>query len=449
VRLRGSLAARLLGVELLVIGVLLVVAPLIASALLRHTIDSYQRQLLAGQARQVEAGLRFDGGRFRLALPMPLQAVFTAGFEGRAYALVDAAGNRLMQSPGSAPLSSPIPRGRTEVLFHAGRFVGLSRPAGPAPGRLWIVVSQDETDAGAVLDDIGRALLPRTVILIFVTLAMLPMVNAVILRELGRRVAEVANSAEAIGPAHPGLRLEETRLPREVASLARATNRLVSRLEKGIAEHRAFIANVTHELKTPLARLSMQIDSLDEPHRQRLRQGIEQMSRVISQVRALGELETLEDIGWASFDLAAVARGLAEALAPQVYDAGATLELSTPDRPVMVTGNPVLIELAMRNLLDNARQHTPTGTAILLTVTAEGLVAVSDTGPGIAVEARDELRRRFHRADHSRTDTAGLGLSIVDRICEVHRTVLEISGDTGGARFSFALPRAADARTPG
>lgn len=440
-KLSGSLTFRMLAVEIAGIVVVLAIMAALAITLMHKTIDAQQDELLGSQAGNIEAALRFHDGRPVLDLTGRLRATYESAIDGRFYQLVDTNGSVILRSPESRRLPpAAIPRSSRDALFHVGALVGFSRPIVTPLGPAWIIVCQDQAAAGAILDDVAREFLLRYIVILVVVLALLPAINALILRQLGRRVREVSEQAELIGPQHPGQRLDETRLPREVASLARATNRLVERLENAVAQQRAFVANVAHELKTPLTTLRMQIDAVDAEHQPRLQLSVDSLSHVISQMRALAELESLDAAARTDFDLCNLARTMAENLAPQVYAEGHKLELRLPDGAVQVSAGPILIELAVRNLVDNARQHTPDGTTISIAVSPQGELAVSDDGQGISAEAATYVRRRFWRADQSRTDTAGLGLSIVERICEVHETRLDLVSLPGkGARFSFAL----------
>ena len=100
----------------------------------------------------------------------------------------------------------------------------------------------------------------------------------------------------------------------------------------------------------------------------------------------------------------------------------------------------MLIGLALANLVTNAVRHTPPGTHVFVTVESGGALRVDDDGPGIADWSPDTLTRRYWRADHARSDSAGLGLAIVSRICAVHDTSLAIGASrSGGASFAIRL----------
>src|SRR5262249_37735881 len=106
---------------------------------------------------------------------------------------------------------------------------------------------------------------------------------------------------------------------------------------------------------------------------------------------------------------------------------------------VWVKGNPETLSRAIRNLAENAINHTPQGTAVEIVVSEAGSVCVLDQGPGIPANERELVFRRFWRRDRRRAG-AGLGLSIVRRIVEAHAGTITIENrPTGGAQFSLHL----------
>lgn len=440
-----SLTRRILLIEILSIVVLIAALPPLTIAMLHDTINSHQHRLLAGEAAAIAAGLKVDGAGAHVELPATMKAVYDGAFDGRAYAVVDRAGRVLDRSPGSRDLPlRRVPRGRGRRQFHLSPFIGLSERVATPAGPLWVVVSQDETEPGAIIDDIARSFLWRYIAALTAVLLVLPLVNALVIRQLVRAVQRVSERAAEIGPDTPGLRLEEANLPTEVTELVRATNRQIDRLQQALVQQRSFIANIVHELKTPLATLRIHLDRLDDAQaREALDQQVDRLSHVLSQMRDLAELETLDDAARLPFDLGNLARRTVALLAPQVFQAGDRIELSLPDASVGVRGSRTLVELALRNLIDNATQHTPPGTTIVVEVRPGGVLSVSDDGPGIASEAPSQVTTRFWRADRTRADTAGLGLSIVERICEVHGGRLDIRSAPGaGAVFTMTLPTA-------
>lgn len=434
-----SLTARILLVEGMAIAVVIVVLPLLTVSLLHLTMKEYQTRSLTAQAQEIAGGLAWRGGTVRVRLPASLSAVYATAYDGRAYALLDERGRIVATSDSARRLSiRRVPRHPAPARFDLPPLTGVSLPVVTSQhAPLWVVVSQDQAEPGAILDDVVETFLWRYLGVLVVVLLLLPLVNSVLIRRLVLAVRRVSDRAATMGPESLDMRLDERDLPSEVAPLVHATNDLIARLQQRISAQRDFVGNVAHELRTPLSALKIQLDCVpDAIARGALHRSLDRVSHVVSQVRDLAGLETLEARRRRNFDLSDIAREAIGELAPEVYAAGDTIDLVAPDRPVMVSGEPTLARLALSNLLSNATRHTPAGTAISVTVNTDGAVSVADTGPGIATAMRGLVSQRFWRADQHRSDSAGLGLSIVQRIMQVHGGRLEIISDSGnGAVF--------------
>ncbi len=430
-----SLTARILLAEVMAIAVVIVVLPLLTVSLLHRTMGDYQTRDLTAQARSIARGVERRGAAVRVHLPPALAAAYAGAYDGRAFAVLDAGGRVAAGSTRALPVAR-VPRRASPARFDLPPLTGVSLPV-PGPGRLWVVVIQDQAEPGAILDDVVDAFLWHYLPFLVAVLALVPLVNSLLIRRLVGAVQRVSERAAAIGPDTLDTRLDERDLPAEVVELVHATNGLLARLQHSFAGQREFIGNVVHELRTPLAALKIELDRVaDGEARHALHRSLDRVSHVVSQVRDLAGLEALEAGSRRAFDLCEVAREAIEDWAPEVYVAGDSVDLLAPDTSVVVAGEPTLARLALGNLLANATRHTPAGTAISVAVTTEGVVTVSDTGPGIASDLHGVVAQRFWRADQHRSDTAGLGLSIVRRIMEVHGGGFDVaSGPGGGALF--------------
>jgi signal transduction histidine kinase len=445
-----SLTARILVVEVLAMVVVLVLVPTLVISILHQSVARYQNRLLLSQAREIAGSTRFGHGAVRVSLPPRVADAYTSAYDGRAYAVEDAAGRIVAASraAGDEPTLN-APREAGPLIFHTPPFVAISLPVRTRTGAYWIVVSQNEARPGVILDDVVDAFIWRSVVAIVAVLILLPLINSLFIRRLVIAIRRTSAHAAKIGPESLHRRLGADDLPAEVVPLVHATNVLLERVERALQQQREFAGNVAHELRTPLATLQAQLDAVDDKAvRNPLKESVAGLSRVISQLADLAALESLGEEKRVDFDLAAAARDAVAELAPRIYAAGDTVELRLPESPVMVRGEPMLVGLALGNLLSNAIRHTPPGTRINVAVAADGSVAVADNGPGVCGEARERMMHRFWRADRRRSDTAGLGLSIVQRILQVHGGRLELSSQPGsGAAFTMHLPEAGKIRS--
>lgn len=442
-RAAASLLTRILLIEGGTILVACFAMPFAARTVLESSARAIERDTLHQQAELVASHtIRHADGHWEVAMPRDQMATYATGFDGRAFALMDGDGRVLAQSSYAQPATWPrgLKTGQTQS-FMAGPLVGLSETHQIDHQPLRIVVTQDQTRPGAVVDDVIRRFLARYLGWLVGLLLMMPLAHIVLLWPLLRRMRQVARAATHLTPQNPGARLDENGLAAEAEILVIAINALLARVEEDLALQQEFAGNVAHELRTPLATLRLEAERMPAgPARETMLAQIGRMAHVLAQLRDLASLEHEAGHAFESFDLAELTVAVAAELTPAVLAGGRTIGLSGADQPVMIRGNRGLLAMAITNLVDNARLHTPPGTAIELTLTPTGRISVADNGPGVVEEESERLVRRFWRADHRRSDGAGLGLSIVQRIAHVHHGHLQIARSaSGGACFTLIL----------
>lgn len=253
-------------------------------------------------------------------------------------------------------------------------------------------------------------------------LLVLPLVSLLLwwavrrgLRPLDRLSSEVAAL-----DGFAGQRLDTRHRHQEFASTVAAINALVDTLQSRAQREREFASDVAHELRTPLAALALQAGAAQrDPTPERLAQ-LEQESlragRILHQLLDLARAQRVHVAGAAASAQAQVALGelaarLIAAHAPRAYESGHELSLHQPDQPVMVSAQPTLLELALRNLIENALNHTPAGTQVIVTVWERG----DERGVSVSDDGRRPQARVLRPAE---SGGLGLGLRLVDRIAE-------------------------------
>lgn len=252
-----------------------------------------------------------------------------------------------------------------------------------------------------------------------------------------RPLRRLSHLAGGIAPATIEARLPAEAAPREIAPLVEAFNAALDRLEVGLRAQRDFSANAAHELRTPLATLRAQVESLLEPHERRAAsEEFERLGRLIAQLLALAEAEGGASGVGARFDLVALSRDVAGDMASFILSSDRTIGFDSAVETFALDGQAGLVETALRNLLENAVRHTPSGAEILVSVDAHGVVRVSDDGPGVPAAIRDRVFDRFSRGD-PRGSGAGLGLSIVRQIMERHGGQARLAVSERGACFEL------------
>ncbi len=300
------------------------------------------------------------------------------------------------------------------------------------------VGSQDEYLASSVADEFLTDGGWLGVPFLFVLLT----VSILTVRQTLWPLSRLSRLASQIQPGRTDNRLPETGVPREVMPLVQAVNSALDRLDRGLRRQREFMANAAHQLRTPLAVLQANIDTLpDQTVSIRLHKDLESMTRIVSQLLLAGRLEaptiTLDE----PVDLRAVAIDAATSLGPVAVAAGLSIEVDEEARPVIVPGNAWMLLNALSNLIENALAQSPRGAAVRVHVSDEPAIEVIDAGPGVPRELREKIFERFWRGDREGTG-AGLGLSIVRRIMHfLGGTVSVGDGPGGGAVFTLHFPK--------
>lgn len=230
--------------------------------------------------------------------------------------------------------------------------------------------------------------------------------------------------------------------PREVMPLIERLNRLFVRIDASLQKERRFTADAAHELRTPVAAIKAQAQvaraAVNEAERAHALDnailGCDRAAHLIDQLLTLARIDTLGDEVTEPCQLRGIAAEVIAAIAPAALGQGVRLELTEGDE-VVVRGNPVLLRILLRNLIDNAVRHTPPGTSVWINVANEqglGSLSVSDNGPGIPEPERARVAERFYRPLGTRASGSGLGLSIVKRIAEIHAASLQIAPQNDG-----------------
>lgn len=440
-----SLIARILLLELGAIAIAAVALPILLSSFLHGEVRRYEARTLEAQAQAIADRIRNGPAGPAARLDGDLSRIYASPYDGRAFVVVDASGRPIGESPYADLVPwRRAPRGPGPLPFQLGPFVGITQPVALGETHGWVIVTQNRAEPGAILDDVVHSFARRYDPVLVSILLLLPMINSALIARLVIAVRAASQQAKAIGPHNLDVRLSEAGLPMEVAPLARATNALLDRLQASFRNQSEFIANVAHELRTPLAVHRVELEAVEDPAlRSRLRHSIDRLGHVLAQLQNLATLEAMAEDRFETFDAERLAQETIALHAPQILAAGDALSLDAPRTPVRMRGNPVLAGMALANLITNASRHTPAGTVIEVLVAPDGTFLVRDDGPGIAASNPRDATQRYWRADHQRSDGAGLGLSIVRRIMEVHGGRLTVQSRPGeGTCIALRFPLA-------
>lgn len=263
-----------------------------------------------------------------------------------------------------------------------------------------------------------------------------------------RPLRQISDLAAGIGPATINQRLPLSATPREVAPLVIAFNAALDRLEAGMRAQREFSANAAHELRTPLATLRAQVESVLEPDSQReVIVEFERLARLIAQLLTLAEADNADALDRVPFDLIERARALVSDMAGAILTGGRGVAFESARAHWTCHGVPGLVEVAIRNLLENAVRHTPPGCEIEVAIDSSGRLSVRDDGPGVPPRFREHLFKRFSKADKQGVG-AGLGLSIVSRVMTLHGGQARLEPSPRGACFVLDFSNCVERELP-
>ncbi|GBD31779.1 Sensor kinase CusS [bacterium HR33] len=270
-------------------------------------------------------------------------------------------------------------------------------------------------------------------------------------------VAEITAQAESIQPESKDHRITIHAEATELAGLVRVLNGMLDRLSRALKAQRRIIADVGHDLRTPLTAMRGQVEvalrtpRTEEQYRAVLRAVLEEIEHLTSISEAMILLARLEADAirpkLEAVDLLALAdSAIAKARA---RSGDHSLQLVSPSDAVYVQADPRMLALVLDQLLDNALRHTPAGTGVQLWIESDReqvMVAVRDSGPGISPDVLPEIFEHFSRGDQARTRTAGagLGLTLARAITLAHSgTIGARNLPGGGFEVSITLKRAA------
>lgn len=442
-----SIISRVVALHVVAIGVTSILMPLALYWLLNEAANSLHRDALRAQALTIASFMRPTAtGDLTLEIPPEAEPIYSGGYGLYAYAILDSKGRVLFTSRGDDLPLSVVGEPLTNDSFSRRRrngtvLIGVNVPRAIGDHLYWIQVGQDLAHRDVIIDDIVASFLPRVAWITFPILLVLLLIDIVIFRRALDPVRQASDTAASIGPTSTDVRLSEQAMPAEIVPLVHAVNEALDRLEAGYRAQREFTADMAHELRTPLAIMRARVDSLeDAAMRQSLQNDIVNMTRTVNQVLDIAELEAFVVDGGSKADLQAVCADAVAFMAPLAVNDGKTIALTGAETPVWVRGHAEALFRAVRNLIENAIRHSPTGGTVEVDVATDGTVRVLDEGPGVPLSERETIFKRFWRRDRSRPESRGLGLAIVTRVAAAHDGTITVQDrPQGGSVFTLRL----------
>lgn len=266
----------------------------------------------------------------------------------------------------------------------------------------------------------------------------------------GRVLAPLRRTAQAIAAKTPEdlARVDAQGQPRELLPIVGALNEVLGRLDAALQAERRFTADAAHELRTPLAGLHMHVQLLQRQHSdlaapfQKLRTDIGRLTALVDSLLTLARLDPLARAQLAGQEvaLAPLFDGLQAEFAEEAARRGIMLGLRS--EIASVQADPQMLGIVLRNLIGNALRYCPAGSRVEVEArmhAGRARIAVRDNGPGVDEASRRRLTERFFRVLGNEEGGSGLGLSIVQRIAELHGVELGFGPGLDGRGLGVTL----------
>ncbi|MBE6916430.1 MAG: HAMP domain-containing histidine kinase [Ruminococcaceae bacterium] len=318
-----------------------------------------------------------------------------------------------------------------------------------------VMVSAPIDVAITMMSQTSEAFLAVAILVIVLSVVLL----LVFLRRQSKPLRQMAAAARAFGHGNFGARVQtDKHHTEELQELALAFNNMASSLEKGENQRQEFVANVSHELKTPMTTIAGYVDGIldgtipPEKGRQYLTLVSSETKRLNRLVRSMLDISRLQEQGGfpeeskTRFDLSEIAGQVLISFEQKINDKRLDVQVVLPDHPVFTRANQDAITQVIYNLVDNAVKFCPEGGQLGITV-REGngklYLSVSNSGETIPPEELSLLFERFHKLDKSRSrnrDSWGLGLYIVKTLIDSHEENISVTSINGLTTFTFTLP---------
>ena len=352
-------------------------------------------------------------------------------------------------------LEDGITSSRTDVdgLYENRRFV-VGVPA----------VSADSEDAAGVvyavsattsLDTMWSGFVGLFFMTAFVVLMISFMASSITTMRQIQPIREMARATRRYAEGDFDIRMNDYGREDELGELAASFNNMAESLQQTERQRREFIANISHELKTPMTTIAGYTDGIldgtipPENERQYLQiisDESRRLSRLVRRMLDVSQLQVMDPLREGKhFDICESMRRVLISMEKKITDRQLDVEADIPEEPILVLGDRDMITQVIYNLLENATKFAREGSTLYLGVAnidGKARVTVRNVGETIPPEELPLLFERFHKSDKSRSedkDGYGLGLYIVKTILEQHKEKISVTSEEGVTTFSFSL----------
>ena len=319
----------------------------------------------------------------------------------------------------------------------------------------FLMVSQPLVSTTAVMSRISNIFLMVSMLIILVAVVAM----SLLARQQAEPLRQMTHTAIAFGHGDLTARVHmDDDYPEDVEELARAFNNMAQTLQRSEYQRQEFVANVSHELKTPMTTISGYVDGIldgtipRERHRHYLQIVSDETKRLSRLVRSMLDISRLQDQGGIpeekkiQFDMEECAGQVLITFEQKINDKGLEVEVEMPEHPLYTVADPDAVTQVIYNLIDNAVKFCPQGGTLGLRLQEDSgkiYTSISNSGQTIPPEELPLVFDRFHKLDKSRNRTRegwGLGLYIVKTIVCSHGEDISVVSQNGQTTFTFTMP---------
>ena len=289
----------------------------------------------------------------------------------------------------------------------------------------------------------------------FVVLMISFMASSITTMRQVQPIREMVQATRRYAEGDFDIRMNDYGRDDEIGELAASFNAMAESLQQTERQRREFIANISHELKTPMTTIAGYTDGIldgtipperEKQYLQIISDESRRLSRMVRRMLDVSQLQAIDPLKSGShFDICESMRRVLISMEKKITDRDLDVDADIPEEPILVLGDNDMITQVIYNLLENATKFARSGSTLYLGVTTidgKARVTVRNLGDTIPAEELPLLFERFHKSDKSRSedkDGVGLGLYIVKTILEQHKEKINVTSENGVTTFSFSL----------
>ena len=338
-------------------------------------------------------------------------------------------------------------------LYENKRFVVGVPAVNPTSGE--VVGEVFAVSTSASLDAMWQGFVGLFFMTALVVLMISFMASSVTTMRQIQPIREMAAATRQYAEGNFDIRMNDYGRDDEIGELAASFNNMAESLQQTERQRREFIANISHELKTPMTTIAGYTDGIldgtipPENERQYLQiisNESRRLSRMVRRMLDVSQLQVMDPLrGGNHFDICESMRRVLISMEKKINDRHLDVDADIPEEPILVLGDNDMITQVIYNLLENAAKFAREGSTLYLGVTTidgKARVTVRNLGDTIPAAELPLLFERFHKSDKSRSedkDGVGLGLYIVKTILEQHKEKINVTSENGVTTFTFSL----------